>query len=117
AEIGEVAVERRGRTLAGFLDRMDRELEGDAAGVVDAFAHARGELEMMAIAGREFRAGLGDAHDRLARCELLLGQPEIEIALEIKRGHARIVGIVEPQLRAQPPRLSIVRHARASVCY
>src|SRR5215831_14858288 len=39
-EIGEIAVERRGRTLAGFLYRMHGELEGDAAGVVDAFAHA-----------------------------------------------------------------------------
>ena len=113
AEIGEIAVERRGRTLAGFLDRMHRELEGDAAGVVDAFAHALGELEMVAIAGREVGPALGDAHDRLAGGELLLGQPVIEVALEIKRGHARIVGIVEPQLRAQPP-LSIARHGRAS---
>src|SRR5262245_63653831 len=92
---------------------MHRELEGDAAGVADAFAHARGELEMMAIARREVGAGLGDAHDRLTRCELLLGQSVIEVTLEIERGHARIVGIVEPQLRAQPPPLSIARHGRA----
>src|SRR5262245_30454864 len=93
---------------------MHRELEGDAAGVADAFAHARGELEMMAIAGREVRAGLGDATIGLPDVSLLLGQPEIEVALEIERGHARIVGIVEPQLRAQPPPLCIRRHGRAS---
>ena len=32
AEIGEVAVERRGRPLAGLLDRMHRKFERDAAG-------------------------------------------------------------------------------------
>ena len=96
AEIGEVAVERRGRPLAGLLNRMHRELEGDAAGVADALAHALGELEMVAIAGREIGAGLGDADDRLARGQFLARQPVIEIALEIERGHAGIVGIVEP---------------------
>ena len=70
AEIGQVAVERRGRPFAGLLDRMHRELEGDAAGVVNALAHALGELEMVAIAGRQIRAGLRDADDRLARGEL-----------------------------------------------
>ena len=71
AEIGEVAVERGGRPLAGLLDRMDGELEGDAAGGGDALAHALGELEMVAVAGREVRAGLGDADDRLAGLQLL----------------------------------------------
>ena len=51
SEIRKVAVERRGRPLAGFLDRMDRKFEGDAAGVADAVAHALGKLEVMAIAG------------------------------------------------------------------
>ena len=32
AEIGEIAVERRGRPLAGFLDRMRRKFHRDAAG-------------------------------------------------------------------------------------
>src|SRR2546428_258853 len=35
AQIGEIAVERRGRTLAGLLNRMHRELERDAAGVAN----------------------------------------------------------------------------------
>ena len=111
AEIGEVAVERRGRPLAGFLDRMHRELEGDAAGVADALAHALGELEVMAVARRQIRAGLRDADDRLAGAQLLAGQAVVEIALEIERGHARVVGIVEPQLRAQ--RMCFCRIARS----
>jgi hypothetical protein len=41
AEIGEVAVERRGRAAAGLLDRVDRELDRDAAGIADAVAHPR----------------------------------------------------------------------------
>jgi hypothetical protein len=44
AEIGEVAVERRGRALAGLLDRMGRELHGDAAGGANALAHPLGEV-------------------------------------------------------------------------
>src|SRR5271169_6323328 len=71
------------------------------AGVADALAHALGEFEMMAIARTQIRAGLRDADDRLARREFLACQPVIEVALQIERGHARIVRIVEPQLRAQ----------------
>ena len=101
AEIGEVAVERRGRPLAGLLDRVDRELHAEAAGGRDAVAHALGEVEVMAIAGRKVGAGLGDADDRLARLQLLARQPVVQVALEIERGHPGILGIVEPLLRAQ----------------
>ena len=59
AEIGEVAVEPGGRALAGFLDRMDREFDGDAAGLADAVAHALGEHEMMAVAGRQIASRSG----------------------------------------------------------
>jgi hypothetical protein len=72
AEIGEVAVEPRGRALAGFLDRMNREFDGDAACLANAFAHALGQHEMVAVAGRQVGTGLGDADDRLARLQLLL---------------------------------------------
>ena len=101
AEIGEIAVERRGRPLAGLLDRVHRKFERDAAGVADAVAHALGEFDVMAVAGREIGAGLGDADDRLAGRQLVPGQAVIEIALQIERRHAGIVRIVEPQLRAQ----------------
>ena len=101
AEISEVAVERGGRPLAGLLDRMDREFENDAAGVANALAHPFGEFEMVAIAGRQVRAGLGDADDRLAGLQLLLADPEIEIALQIEGRHVGIGGVVEPGARAQ----------------
>ena len=110
-QIGEVAVKARGRPFAGLLDRMRRELEADAAGRNDALAHALRELEVVAVAGREIGAGLGDADDRLARLQLLRREAEIEVALDIERGHSGIVGIVEPKartklIRRDPPRLS-----------
>ncbi len=101
AEIGKVAVECGGRALAGLLDRMAREFEGDAAHRDDAFAHALGQFDMVAVAGRQVGAGLGDADQRLARHQLGARQAVIQVALEIERRHARIVGIVEPLLRAK----------------
>ena len=73
AEIGEVAVERRGRALAGLLDRMDRKFHRDAAGRADAFAHPVRQFEMVAVAGRQVVAGLGDADDRLAGLQFVAG--------------------------------------------
>ena len=102
AEIGEVAVERGGRPLAGLLDRMDRELDRDAAGIADAVAHARRQVEVMAVAGREVAAGLGDADDRPAAMQLGQGQAEIHVALEIERRHGRVARRVEPVAAAQP---------------
>ena len=96
AEIGKVAVERRSRAFAGFLDRMDRKFHRDAAGFADAFADALGEIEMMPVAGGEVVAGLRNADDRLAGLQFLAGQAVIEIALQIERGHPRIMRIVEP---------------------
>src|SRR5260370_31172969 len=96
-----MAVGGGGGPLAGLLHRMHRELERDAAGVADAVAHALGELDMMAVARCEIRAGLGNADDGLAGAQFVLGEAVVEIALQIERRHARIVGVVEPQLRAQ----------------
>src|SRR5581483_9954444 len=56
---------------------------------------------MVAVAGRQIVAGLGDADDRLAGLQLGTGEAEIQIALHIERGHARIMRIVEPVLRAK----------------
>ena len=73
----------------------------DAAGVADALADALGELDVVAVAGREVGAGLGDADDRLARHQLLAAEPEVQVALEVEGGHVRVGGIVEPGARAQ----------------
>ena len=51
AEVGEVAVERGARALAGFLDRMDGELKGDTAGLADTFAHTLSQHQVMPVAG------------------------------------------------------------------
>ena len=101
AEVGEVPVEPGGRPLAGFLDRMHRELHRDPACVADAVAHPLGELDVVTVARREVGAGLGDADDRLARLEFLARQPVVEIAFEIERRHVRVARIVEPRARAQ----------------
>ena len=92
---------------------MHGKLEANAAGIANPFADPLGEFEMMPVARREVRTALGNANDGLAACEFLLRQPEIEVALEVKGSHARIVRIVEPQLRAQAP--SIPSHRRASI--
>jgi hypothetical protein len=101
AEISEIAVERGVRALAGLLDRMHREFEGDAARGADAGAYALGQLNMVTITRRQIAAGLRDADDRLAGGELFLGQAPVEVALEIERRHARVLWIVEPELRAE----------------
>ncbi len=95
-QVGEVAVERGGRPLAGLLDRMHREFEADATGRDDAVAHPLGEFDMVTVAGGEVGAGLGDADDRLAAGQLVEGHAVVEVALEIKRRHVRVVRVVEP---------------------
>src|SRR5690606_7641644 len=99
---GQIATERGGWPLAGFLDRLAGKFERDAAGIADAFADSLRQFQKMPVAGRQIAAGLGDADDRLAGGEFVEGEPEIEIALQIERGHAGIVRIVEPELRTQP---------------
>ena len=116
AEISEVAVERRGRPLAGLLDRMHRKLHRDAAGVADALADPMRQFQMMPVAGREVVAGLRDADDRLAGLQFLAGQSVVQIALQIERGHRRIVRIVEPFARAQFSGLVRLRHRFSRSC-
>ena len=60
-----------------------------------------GEHQMVAVAGRQVAAGLGDADDRPARAQLLQAQAEVQIALEIERGHVDVVRVVEPGGGAQ----------------
>ena len=96
AEIGEVAVEGCGRTLAGLLDRMDREFHRKPAGLADALAHPMCQFEMVTVARRQVVAGLRDADDRLAGLQFFAGQAIIEVALQIERGHPGIVWVVKP---------------------
>ena len=101
AEIGEVAVDGGGRAPAAFLDRMNRKFEGDAARLADSRPHTLGQALVDAVAGREIGAGLRDPDDGLAGLQLVAGQAEIHVALDIERGHAGIERIVEPASAAQ----------------
>ena len=109
AEIREVAIQRRGRPLAGLLDRMDREFQRHAAGRTNAVAHAARQLDMMPVARRQIGAGLGDADDRLAAAQLLRRDAVVHVALEIERGHRRIGGLIEPAAGAQPSAVAVIR--------
>src|SRR5262249_7825090 len=71
AQVGEVAVERRGRAFARLLERVDRKLEGNTARLANAILDAGGKLQVMAVARYEIAASLGDADDGLARLQLL----------------------------------------------
>jgi hypothetical protein len=75
---------------------MDRELEGDTAGLADPVADARRKKEVVPVAGRDVGACLRDADDRPPGLKLVERQPLVHCALEIERGHVGIRGIVEP---------------------
>ena len=100
-EIGEIAVDGGGRAAPALLDRVDGKLDGDAARLADAGAHALGQRLVDAVAGREVGAGLRDADDGLAGLQLLPRDAVIHVPLDIHGGHARIVWIVEPAPAAQ----------------
>ena len=101
AEIGKVAVQHGGRPLAGFLNGMNRNFDGKAAGGDDAVSYALRQFKMMPVAGGQVRSGLRQRDDRAPVAQFLAGQAVIEVTLGIERRHLRIVGIVEPLPRAQ----------------
>src|SRR5262249_19133953 len=84
----------------GLLQRMHGELERNAAGVPNARLDPLGELEVMAVAGHEVAAGLGDADDRPSRLQLLASQTVVQVALQVERRHVRMTCIIEPELAA-----------------
>jgi hypothetical protein len=51
---------------------------------------------VVAVAWRKIVAGLRDADDRLSRLQFLPGQAVIEVPFEVKRGHPRVMGVIEP---------------------
>ena len=76
AQVGEIPIQRGGRTLAGLLDRMHRKFQRHAAGIANAFAHPLGQHQVMAVAGRQIAAGLRDADDGLADCSSSSERPK-----------------------------------------
>ena len=101
SKIGEIAIERRGRALAGFLDRVEWKLETHPPCLANAFANALGQENVMAITGRQIRAALGNPDNRLAGLQLFQRQAVVHGALEINRRHVGVGRIVEPGLGAK----------------
>ena len=52
---------------------------------------------MVPVAGGQVGARLRDADDRLLALQLLAGEAEVQVALQVERRHARIVRVVEPE--------------------
>src|SRR5207253_9881494 len=100
-EVLQVAVDHRRRPRARLLNRMNRELEGDPAGLADPIADARRKKEVMAVTGRDVGAGLRDPDDRPTGLKLVERQPVVHRALEVERGHVGVRRVVEPGPGAQ----------------
>jgi hypothetical protein len=78
---GAEAVKGRGRALAGFLDRVDREFHRQAARVADAGLDPVHQEDMDLVAGRKVRSGVGDADHRALRLQFRAGVFLVLIAL------------------------------------
>ncbi len=114
AEIREVSVQRRRGALTGLLDWMDGEFNGHPSGIANTVAHPLRQLDMMAVAGGKIAACLSNADDRTPALNFVARQAIVEIPLDIKRRHARIVRVVEPFLTPQGF-LRFFGHGRSSV--
>ena len=96
AQIGEVAVQRGGGAARLFGDRVDRKFHRDAARVTDAVLDPLGQFDVMAVAGRQVTAGLGNADNRPPRLQLGPGQALVHVAFHIQRGEVGVAWVVEP---------------------
>ncbi len=110
AQVGQVAVQRGGGPLAGFLDGVDGKFHRNAAAIADARLDAVHQEYVDLVAGRDVAAGIGNADDRAFGLQLLAREALVLVAFQIERGHPRVVGVVEPFLRPEPP-------VRARVCH
>ena len=80
---------------------MHRDFNRRAAGRNDPVTYTLGQFNVVAVTGRKVATSLGDRNDRLARLQLITGQPIIQIPLQIKRRHFWIIFVHEPLARAQ----------------
>ena len=80
---------------------MHGKFNRDAAGFTDTFTQAVCQLQVVAVAGGKVGARLRDTDDRAIGLQFGLAETEVHVALEIKRRHVRIRGIVKPRARTQ----------------
>jgi hypothetical protein len=100
-QVSQVAIQSGGGAAALFGDRVDRKLHRDTPRVADAGLDPLGQFDVMAVAGRQVAAGLGDADDRPAGLQFVPGQAVVHVTLDIERGHVGVVRVIEPLLAAQ----------------
>src|SRR5262249_35366749 len=96
-----VAVERRGRALAGLLERMDWKLEGNAASIADALLHALGEREVVPVARDEVAPRLCDADHGATGLQLFASETVVEEPLAVQSGHLLACRGIPPGLAAE----------------
>ena len=101
AQVGEVAVEGRGGAARLLGNRVYRKLHRDATCIANAVLDPLGQFDVMAVAGRQVAAGLGDADNRPPRLQFGAGQALVHVAFHIQCGQVGVAWVVEPQLAAQ----------------
>src|SRR5262249_2875541 len=89
---------------------MDGKLEGDTTRIAYAFPDARRKRHVMSVARNEIVAGLSNADDGTATLQFQARQPVVEKALQIQRRHVWVLGVVPPDLAAQPTAYSFRFH-------
>ena len=112
---GEVAVEHRGRPQQRLAERHHRELEREAAGLVDADLHLLGERAEVRVARRQLAEGVADADHRPAvelvvRHALALDPAAVGEAVAVLAAEpllaAQLLGLLARLLRRRSSRLS-----------
>ena len=101
AQIGQVAVQAGGRTLAVLEQGVAGKFYRDAARVADAVAHPARQVQVMAVARVQVAARLRDPDDGPTRPQFFGRGAEVHEPLQVQGGHVGMIGIVEPVLRAQ----------------
>src|SRR5262249_51088450 len=95
-EIGKVAIQGSGRTLAGLLERMNRKFERNPDAITNTGLHAFRQYNVMPIARNEIVSSLGNSDDRTSRLQFLPREAVVEKTLEVESGHIGVVRVVPP---------------------
>src|SRR5690606_28969830 len=95
---GKIAEEHRGGAEVGLTTGEDRELQREAAGLVDAPLDVLRDLAEVVVAGCQFRKGIADA-DHRSSIEEVIGKALISHPASVQKGV--LEAAVEPGLATQ----------------